>query len=57
MMCVIAITQLHIIVTICTDSDALVVPNTVVEAMPALPEITAPTMFEVSNILLRLIIK
>lgn len=50
MMCVIAITQLHIIVIICTDSDALEVPNAVVEAIPALPETTVPTMFEVSNI-------
>ena len=50
MMCVIAITQLHTIVTIWTESDALVVPNAVVEAIPAEPETTVPTMFEESNI-------
>lgn len=50
MMCVIAITQLHKIVTICTESDALFVPRAVVEAIPALPETTVPTMFEESNI-------
>ena len=57
MMCVIAITQLHTIVTIWTVSDALVVPNAVVEAIPALPETTVHTMFDVYSILLRLIIK
>lgn len=50
MMCVIAITQLHIIVTICTESEELVVPNAVVEAIPAEPETTVPTMFDVSSI-------